>query len=67
MSFPEITCLALLAVVALQMWVIHRLIKDSLATMRSCSETTDMAVELSHRALDAASPSTSSNNRGSAE
>lgn len=55
MSFPEILSLVLLAVVALQMWLIRWVIENSLQVMRSCSETTDMAVNLSKRVLDSAS------------
>jgi hypothetical protein len=52
MSFPEIVSLILLAVVALQMWFVRWVLKTSLATMKSCSETTDMATALSTRVLD---------------
>lgn len=52
MSPSEIIILALLAVIALQTYFTHRIIQASLDTMRSCSETTDMATELSIRVLD---------------
>ena len=55
MSFPEIVSLVALVLVGLQMWLVRWLIKTSLATMKSCSETTDQAVALSRLALDRAS------------
>jgi hypothetical protein len=52
MSFPEIASLVLFAVVFLQLWAIRWLIRTSMETMRSCSETTDMAMKLARRVLD---------------
>jgi len=54
MSFPEIVSLVSLVILALQMWVLRWFINTSLTTMRACNETTTMAVDLSHRLLDAA-------------
>jgi hypothetical protein len=52
MSFPEIAALVLFAIAFLQLWVIRWLIKTSMETMRSCSETTDMAMKLAQRVLN---------------
>jgi hypothetical protein len=54
MSFPEIISLVSLVILALQMWLLRWFINTSLTTMRACNETTTMAVDLSHRLLDAA-------------
>jgi hypothetical protein len=53
-SFPEIVSLVSLVILALQMWLLRWFIGTSLTTMRACNETTTMAVDLSHRLLDAA-------------
>lgn len=52
MSTAEIFILVLMGVVALQMYLLYRIIQDSLETMRRCSGTSDKACALAMRALD---------------
>lgn len=52
MSTAEIFILVLMGIIALQMLFMHLMINASLKTMRSCSETSDKAFDLTFRALD---------------
>lgn len=52
MIWSEILCIVLMVVVLFQAAFTKHLLLDSMKTMRSCSETTDMAVALVRRVLD---------------
>jgi hypothetical protein len=51
-SASEIFILVLMAIIALQMYLLYRIIQSSLETMRACSETSNKAYDLAVQALD---------------